>query len=111
MRLSPEHASTLYALVQAEGLTDTTVVIAGRTPMATADAARRRATVEAAAGEPLDIAPGYGQQAGAYYGQQPAPYGAQPQPSYYGRPPQPYYGQQPQAVLRAAAALLRAAAV
>ena len=97
VRLSPEHASTLYALVQAEGLTDTTVVIAGQTPMATADAARRRAPVEAAAGEPLDIAPGYDQQAGAYYGQQPAPYGAQPQPSYYGRPPQPYYGQQPQA--------------
>jgi hypothetical protein len=97
VRLSPEHASTLYALVQAEGLTDTTVMVAGRTPMATADAARRRAPVEAAAGEPLDIAPGYGQQAGAYYGQQPAPYGAQPQPSYYGRPPQPYYGQQPQA--------------
>ena len=49
VRLSPEHASTLYALVQAEGLTDTTVVIAGQTPMATADAARRRAPVEAAA--------------------------------------------------------------
>jgi hypothetical protein len=99
VRLSPEHASTLYALVQAEGLTDTTVVIAGQTPMATADAARRRAPVEAA-GEPLDIAPGYGQQAGVYYGQQPAPYGAQPQPSYYGRPPQPYYGQQPQPYYR-----------
>jgi hypothetical protein len=88
VRLSPEHASTLYALVQAEGLTDTTVMVAGRTPMATADAARRRAPVESAAGAPLDIAPGYDQQ-GAYYGQQPAPYGAQP--------PQPYYGQQPQA--------------
>jgi len=55
VRLSPEHASTLYALVQAEGLTDTTVVIAGHTPMATADAARRRAPVEAAAGEPLEV--------------------------------------------------------
>ena len=73
VRLSPEHASTLYALVQAEGLTDTTVVIAGQTPMATADAARRRAPVEAA---------------------------DEPQPSYYGRPPQPYYGQQPQPYYR-----------
>ena len=93
VRLSPEHASTLYALVQAEGLTDTTVMVAGRTPMATADAARRRAPVESAAGAPLDIAPGYDQQAGAYYGQQPAPYGAQPQPSVLsGGSPQPITG-------------------
>jgi lipoprotein-anchoring transpeptidase ErfK/SrfK len=37
VRLSPEHASTLYALVQAEGLTDTMVVVGGQTPIATAD--------------------------------------------------------------------------
>ncbi len=107
VRLSPEHASTLYALVEAEGLKDTTVVVAGQTPIATADAARRRAPVEAAIGEPMGIAPSYDQQAGAYYGQQPAPYYdyareaqptyAQPQPSYYERPQQPYYGQQPRA--------------
>jgi L,D-transpeptidase catalytic domain len=105
VRLSPQNASTLYALVEAEGLKDTTVVVTGQTPMATADAARRRAPVEAAGGEPMDIAPGYDQQAEAYYGQQPAPYydyarplqpyGAPPQ-SYYERP-QPYYGQQPPA--------------
>jgi hypothetical protein len=97
VRLSPDNASTLYALVEAEGLKDTTVVVAGQTPIATADAARRRAPVEAATGEPLDIAPGYGGQDGAYYAQQPPPYDARPpQSSYYGRPPQPYYAQQPQ---------------
>ena len=85
VRLSPQNASTLYALVEAEGLKDTTVVVAGRTPMA--------------------VAPGYDQRAEAYSGQQPAPYydyarapqpyGA-PQPSSYERA-QPYYGQQPPA--------------
>jgi L,D-transpeptidase-like protein len=98
VRLSPDNASRLYALVEAEGLKETTVVIAGQTPIATADAARRRAApAEAAASEPLDIGPGYGQQDGAYYAQQPPPYDAQPpQSSYYRRPPQPYYAQQPQ---------------
>jgi L,D-transpeptidase-like protein len=110
VRLSPEHASTLYALVEAEGLKDTTVVIAGQTPIA--EASRRGAPVEAAAGEPLDIAPGYdrdggpyySQQPGAYYGQEPAPryarppqpYDGQSQQSYHGQPQQPYGGQQPQ---------------
>jgi hypothetical protein len=111
VRLSPEHASTLYALVEAEGLKDTTVVIAGQTPIA--EASRRGAPVEAAAGEPLDIAPGYdrdggpyySQQPGAYYGQEPAPryarppqpYDGQSQQSYYGQPQQPYGGQEPRA--------------
>ena len=103
VRLSPEHASTLYALVEAEGLKETTVVVGGQTPIATADAARRRAPAEAAAGEPMDIAPGYDQR--AYYGQPSAPYdnyARQPRsvygdPTYYERPQQPYYGQQPPA--------------
>jgi hypothetical protein len=107
VRLSPANASTLYALIGAEGLKDTTVVIAGQTPFATADATRRRAPVDAAAGEPMDIAPSYERQPGAYYAQQPAPYYdsaretqptyAPPQPSYYGRAQQPYYAQQPRA--------------
>ena len=94
VRLSPQNASTLYALVEAEGLKDTTVVVAGRTPMA--------------------VAPGYDQQARAYSGQQPAPYydyARPPQP--YGAPPpssyeraQPYYGQQPPAYYAAPAAVL-----
>ena len=116
VRLSPEHASAHYALVEAEGLKDTTVVVAGQTPIATAEAARRRAPVDAAAGEPLGIAPDYGQEAGAYYGRQPAPYGApqpydgQSQQSYYGRPQQqPYDAQQPAGVLCVAPALLCAA--
>ena len=107
VRLSPANASTLYALIGAEGLKDTTVVIAGQTPFATADAARRRAPMEEAAGEPMDIAPGYDRQPGAYYAQQPAPYYdyareaqpayAPPRPSYYERAQQPYYAQQPRA--------------
>jgi hypothetical protein len=40
VRLSPANASTLYALIGAEGLKDTTVVIAGQTPFATAPASR-----------------------------------------------------------------------
>ena len=106
VRLSPANASTLYALIGAEGLKDTTVVVAGRTPFATADA-RRRAPIEAPVAEPMAVAPGYDQQARAYSGQQPAPYYdytrearptyAPPQPSYYERAQQPYYGQQPRA--------------
>ncbi len=107
VRLAPANASTLYALIGAEGLKDTTVVIAGQTPFATADAARRRAPMEEAAGEPMDIAAGYDRRPGAYYAQQPAPYYdyareaqpayAPPQPSYYERAQQPYYAQQPRA--------------
>ena len=95
VRLSPEHASTLYALVEAQGLKDTTVVVAGQTPIA--EASRRRvAPIEAAAGEPLDIAPGYDRDGGAYYSQQPgAYYGQEPAPRY-AQPPQPYDGQSQQ---------------
>jgi L,D-transpeptidase-like protein len=106
VRLSPDNASRLYALVEAEGLKETTVVIAGQTPIATADAARRRAPVEAATGEPLDIAPGYGQQDGAHYAQQPPPYDArrqyedEPQPQAYDRQPPSAYRQLPAAALR-----------
>ncbi len=113
MRLSPDHAATLFDLVKAESMKDTTVIVSGRTPGADGmPVARRSAPVEASASEPMRIAPGYGDPAPAYtqppppyYRQQPQPYYAQQQPypqpqPYYARQqqpypqPQPYYGQQ-----------------
>ena len=118
VRLSPDHASSLYALVQAEGLGDTTVVIAGQTPAgASPEVARRRAPTEEQGGDaPMQIAPAYPPQPAQYYVQQqpyygqpqvyyrqPQPYYVQQQP-YYGQPQQPYYGQpvyqQPQPFFR-----------
>jgi hypothetical protein len=94
VRLSPDHAATLFDLVKAAGMADTTVIVAGRTPGGQApEAARRRAPVEQTAAEqPLSLAPAYRQQPAPYYGQ-PA-YGQRyydqyAQPSYG----QPYYGQ------------------
>jgi hypothetical protein len=112
VRLSPDHAATLFDLVKAEGMKDTTVIVSGRTPGADGvPVARRGAPVEASAAQPMQIAPGYGdpapaytQQPPPYYRQQQQPYYAQqqpypqPQPSYAQRQPypqpQPYYGQQ-----------------
>jgi hypothetical protein len=102
IRLSPEHAATLFDLVTAEGMNETTVTVSGQTPAGGAPAVARRAlTTETAAADPLSIAPSnpppaYGQPA---YGQpaygQPA-YGqpAHRQPGY-GQPAyrQPAYGQ------------------
>ena len=83
VRLAPAHAATLFGLVKAEGMSETTVVVSGQTPAGQNPAvARRRAPVEDAAAQPMQIAPGYGQQ--------PAPYGQ----TYY-RQAQPYYVQQP----------------
>jgi len=119
VRLSPDHAAVLFDLVKAQGMGNTTVIVAGRTPSGGGPAmARRPAPVdEASASGPMPIAPdndqpaygqpaygrpAYGQPAygqPAYgqpvYAQRPAPqpyYGGQ---SYYGQPAygQPYYGQ------------------
>lgn len=103
VRLSPDNAAVLYNLVQTEGMSDTTVVVSGRTPSAGTLMARRP-TPEEDAGDsaPMQIAPPYAQQPPAYYGQQqtydgqaqryyaPQGYGQ----SYYGQYGQPY--QQPQ---------------
>jgi L,D-transpeptidase catalytic domain len=100
VRLSPADAATLYSVVKAEGMADTTVIVAGRTPSwRNPMVARRRAPAEetAAAAQPLPIAPSYGQPA-PYYGR---PYygdssDAQPYyaPRYYDEPVyrQPFYG-------------------
>ena len=119
VRLSPANAATLFELVEAEGMGNTTVVVAGRIPAGQGPAvARRRSPAPAeqtAAEQPMPIAPAYGRQPAPYYGQpaygqptydqygQPA-FPPQPAPSYgrpaYGQPNggqayygQPYYGQ------------------
>jgi hypothetical protein len=77
VRLSPANATTLFALVKAEGMNDTTVTIAGRTPAgAGPEVAQRRPPAQPA---------GYDGSAPP----QPQPYGTQ---SYYGQP-RLYYGQ------------------
>jgi L,D-transpeptidase catalytic domain len=93
IRLSPEHAATLFDLVTAEGMNETTVTVSGQAPAGGAPAVARRApATETAAADPLSIAPSNPPPA---YGQQPT-YG---QPAYgqpaYGQPAyrQPPYGQ------------------
>ena len=96
VRLSPDHATTLYQLVKAEGMANTTVRIAGRIP-AGPIIARRGAPEDDSGYAPTQIAP-YGQQQDAYYGQR-QPYYARSQSDFPPQPPptyaqQPYYGQQ-----------------
>jgi len=91
VRLSPDHAQTLFNLIKAEGMSETRVVVSGRTPGGdNAPVARARLPLnETVSSEPAQ--PGYGQPT---YGQ--PSYG---QPSYgqptYGQPSygQPTYGQ------------------
>jgi len=95
VRLAPDHAATLFGLVKAEGMSNTTVVVSGRTPAwQSPPLARRSAPVEQAAAQPMHIAPDDGRPSpyGQQYDRQPQPYYAQ-QP-YYGQP-QPYYAAQP----------------
>ncbi len=110
VRLSPEHAATLFGLVKAEGIANTSVIVAGRTPGGdNAPVARSRLpdneTVYSP--QPVPLAPPYGRQPAPQYAQPPPqqPYYGQPaygQPvyaqRYYVQPqlppqPQPYYGQ------------------
>ena len=89
VRLSPEHVAALFNLVKTEGLGETKVVIAGRTPGGdNGPVARAHLPInETASSAATQDSPGYGQQPGY---RQPA-YG---QP-VYGRPVygQPSYGQ------------------
>jgi hypothetical protein len=94
VRLSPDHATTLFSLVKSEGMANTSVVVTGRTPggdnvpVARAHLPENETVYN---GQPMQIAPGYGQPA---YGQ--PNYG---QPNYAQRsyaqpyPAQSYYGQ------------------
>jgi hypothetical protein len=102
VRLSPDHAATLFNLVKSEGMANTSVVVAGRTPGGDNVPVARSHLPENETvynGQPTQIAPGYGQQPSPYYGQ---PSYGQPnyaQPTYgqrnYARPyaGQSYYGQ------------------
>jgi hypothetical protein len=104
VRLAPANAAKLFALVKAEGLSATTVVVNGQLPHGSVPVARRRppaaAETEAARAAPPSAQPGYAPPGYAQPGYaQPgyAPPGYAP-PGYaqpdYG---QPYYGQPPSA--------------
>ena len=80
IRLHPDNAATLYALVQREGMSATTIVVSGESPAV----ARRRAPVETDyQPQPSYQSPGYGQP---YYRPYNQPYYQQPQPGYYQQP-------------------------
>ena len=98
VRLSPDHAATLYSLIKAQGMSETRVVVAGRAPGGdNGPVARSRLPLN----EAVSSEQGYGQRPSAYYGQQ--GYGQQSygQQSYgqpnYGQPSygQPSYAQRP----------------
>jgi hypothetical protein len=114
VRLAPANAAALFALVQAQGMSQTTVVVSGQTPARGGEEiARRRAPPAQAAAQPTQVAPpgyddyqpappqpydtqAYGQQQQPYYRQvqQPAYAPPPPQGYYYRQAPQPYYAQQ-----------------
>ena len=90
VRLSPTNATTLYDLVKAEGMAETTVVVSGETPAAGPEVARRRTPQQqSAAAVPTRVPPGYERMPAPDYDQQ---YYGQPQPYYA---PRTYYRQQP----------------
>jgi len=103
VRLAPANATILFDLVKTQGMANTSVIVAGRTPGGdNGPVARQRLpqyeTVYSPQPEP--VAPGYDQQPPPGYGQQPPPGYGQPaygqpyygQQQYYGQPQ--YYGQQ-----------------
>ena len=115
VRLSPANGATLFDLVKAEGMANTTITVTGRAPGGdNGPVARARLPMneEVEASQPMQVAPGYGQQpppgydqpAPGYgqpppgYGQPPPGYDRQsgyaPQPGTYERQPAPGYGQQ-----------------
>jgi hypothetical protein len=100
VRLAPENATVLFGLVQAEGISETKVIIAGRTPGGDNGPVARShlpASETVYNGQPYDaqptpIAPQYDQQQQGYP-QQGYPQQGYAQPGYN----QPVYGQQPYA--------------
>jgi len=101
VRLSPDNATTLFELVKAEGMANTTVIVSGRTPGGNGQEIARRAPDQ----ETVYSAPGYGQPPGYAQPGYAQPGYAQPgyaqpgyaQPGYaqpgYAQPGQPGYGQ------------------
>ncbi len=94
VRLSPDHAQTLFNLVKAEGMSETKVVVAGRTPGGdNMPVARSHLPLnETVSSRAIDTPPGYGREPSQYYGD-----GAYGQPNYgqpsYGQSYQPGYAQ------------------
>ncbi len=83
VRLSPAHAATLFDLVKAEGMANTTVIVGGRIPTGQAPLVAQQ---QGPTGQAMPLASGYGQQPYAPYGQAydaPPAYG---QPYGYGQP-------------------------
>ena len=104
IRLSPDHAATLFDLVKTQTMANTKVVITGRTPGGDNGPVARshlpmNETVSRAGGQPMAIAPDGSQQDAQSYGGQPQPYGQQQpydqQQQSYGQPvyARPVYGQ------------------
>jgi hypothetical protein len=100
IRLSPDHAATLFSLVKQEGMANTKVVIAGRTPggdtgpVARSHLPMNETAYSPAARQPMQIGPNDGQQG---YAQQPYNQGYAQQPSYnqgYAQQEPQGYGQQ-----------------
>jgi hypothetical protein len=101
VRLSPANAATLFALVEQEGVLNTTVVLTGTIPSAAPAVARRRVPPrpdELEDAQPQYVQPQYAQpqyaprQAQRYYDQAPAGYYyAQPYGTYYAQPYGTYY--------------------
>jgi len=95
VRLSPDHAATLFGLVKTEGMANTSVSIEGRTPGGENVPVARAHLPDSETvynNQPVQLAPQYGQQ----QEQQPP----QQQPYYGGQQPpqqQPYYDGQQQA--------------
>jgi L,D-transpeptidase catalytic domain len=97
VRLSPDHATTLFDLVKSEGMANTSVTVTGRTPGGDNGPVARShlpENEEVYNSQPMPIAPRYQQQAPQYQEQQEYP----PQQEYVQRQgfpqqPQPYYGQ------------------
>jgi hypothetical protein len=87
VRLSPANAATLFAMVKAEGMANTTVVVEGHTPGGQSPAVARQ--TPPAAQQPAQITPGYGEQNPPPYGQPAYGQPAYNQPTYN----QPAYGQ------------------
>ena len=96
VRLAPENAEKLFALVEEQGVLNTTVEVTGDLRVALA----RRTPQSAATEEDGNVTPqrGYGappryvEPARPRYGEAPRPYYAQPygEPYYARRPPSPY---------------------
>jgi hypothetical protein len=60
VRLSPDHASTLFNMIKAQGMADTKVVVAGRTPSGdNAPVARSHLPVNETVSSAASEAPGY----------------------------------------------------